>query len=41
MIFKDGKFIGGLKELLEKQAKSPKATKQAKPTTQAKPKKRI
>jgi glutaredoxin len=42
MIFKDGKFIGGLKELLEKQAKSPKATlKLAKPTTQAKPKKRI
>jgi glutaredoxin len=44
MIFKDGKFIGGLKELLERQAKpatqakSPKATKQAKAT---KPKKRI
>ena len=51
MIFKDGKFIGGLKELLEKQAKpakatpkSPKATKQAKSPKQAKPtkpKKRI
>ena len=38
MIFKDGKFIGGLKELLERQAKPPK---QAKPTKQAKPKKRI
>ena len=50
MIFKDGKFIGGLKELLERQAKpatqakspkSPKATKQAKPTKPTKPKKRI
>lgn len=51
MIFKDGKFIGGLKELLERQAKPakatpkpPKATKQAKPPKQAKPtkpKKRI
>jgi glutaredoxin len=42
MIFKDGKFIGGLKELLERQAKpakaTPKSPKQAKPT---KPKKRI
>jgi hypothetical protein len=41
MIFKDGKFIGGLKELLERQAKPPKQATQAKPTKQAKPKKRI
>jgi glutaredoxin len=39
MIFKDGKFIGGLKELLERQAKPAKAT--PKSPTQAKPKKRI
>jgi glutaredoxin len=38
MIFKDGKFIGGLKELLERQAKPAKATqaKPTKPTKQAK-----
>jgi len=35
MIFKNGKFIGGLKELLEKPPKPPKAT------TKPKPKKRI
>ena len=37
MIFKDGKFIGGLKELLEKPEKPTKPTPKPKP----KPKKRI
>jgi glutaredoxin len=37
MIFKNGKFIGGLKELLEKPPKPPTQAKPPKPTTQAKP----
>ena len=36
MIFKDGKFIGGLKELLEKQAKPAKATPKSPKATKSK-----
>jgi len=36
MIFKDGKFIGGLKELLERQAKSPTQAKSPKATPKSK-----
>ncbi len=41
MIFKDGKFIGGLKELLEKPAKPTTQAKPTKATPKSKPKKRI